>query len=93
MADLVGHPFPDHVQLALKRQFIDQALGPPDEDLADGKLYPGLARLRPISRSIARAVALAACESGVATAITPDEIDKALDHEIWDLDYPTLKPI
>lgn len=64
-----------------------------DEDLAAGKLYPGLANLRPITRTIARAVAVAACESGVATKLTPDEVDAALNHEIWDLNYPTLRPI
>ncbi len=64
-----------------------------EEDLAAGRLYPGLANLRPITRTIAVAVAVAACESGVATTLTPDEVDAALDHEIWDLNYPTLRPI
>lgn len=64
-----------------------------EEDLEAGKLYPGLANLRPITRTIARAVALAACESGVASGLDPDDVDAALDHEIWDLDYPVLRPI
>ena len=64
-----------------------------EEDLAAGKLYPPLADLRSISRSIARAVALAACDSGVATKMKPEEVDDALDHEIWNLDYPVLRPI
>ena len=46
-----------------------------------------------ITRTIARAVALAACESGVARGLTADDVDAALDHEIWDLDYPALRPI
>lgn len=62
-------------------------------DLAAGKLYPPLADLRTISRAIARAVALAACDSGVATKMQPEEVDDALDHEIWNLDYPVLRPI
>ncbi len=64
-----------------------------EDDLAAGKLYPPLADLRSISRSIARAVALAACDSGVATKMEPDGVDEALDHEIWNLDYPVLRPI
>jgi malic enzyme len=64
-----------------------------EEDLEAGRLYPGLANLRPITRTIARAVALAACESGVARGLTADEVDDALDHEIWNLDYPLLRPI
>lgn len=61
--------------------------------LDKGLLYPPLAELRSISRTIARAVAIEACESGVGPAMTCDEIDDALDHEIWDLDYPILKPV
>jgi malic enzyme len=63
-----------------------------DADLAGGMLYPPLADLRSITRVIARAVAVEACDSGVA-AVTCEEIDDALDHEIWDLDYPTLRPV
>jgi len=64
-----------------------------DEDIARGMLYPPLGDLRAITRVIARAVATEACRSGVAEAMTCEEIDDALDHEIWDLDYPTLRPI
>ena len=64
-----------------------------EDDLVAGKLYPPLADLRSISRTIARAVAMAACDSGVAESMTCEQIDDALEHEIWDLDYPTLRPI
>ena len=64
-----------------------------EEELADGVLYPPLADLRVISRRIARAVAAEACESGVGQEMTCDEIDDALNHEIWDLNYPTLRPV
>jgi malate dehydrogenase (oxaloacetate-decarboxylating) len=64
-----------------------------EEDLEAGVLYPPLADLRSISRAIARAVAKAACESGVGRDMNDQEIDDALDHEIWDLDYPTLRPV
>lgn len=64
-----------------------------EDDLAQGKLYPPLADLRSITRAIAKAVAVAACDSGVAEGLTCEQIEEALDHEIWDLDYPTLRPI
>ncbi len=64
-----------------------------EADLAQGVLYPPLADLRSISRKIARAVAIEACESGVGQAMTCSEIDAALDYEIWSLDYPTLRPV
>jgi malic enzyme len=64
-----------------------------EEDLARGVLYPPLADLRTISRGIARAVAMAARDSDTGADMTDAEIDEALEHEVWDLDYPTLKPI
>lgn len=64
-----------------------------EEELAMGMLYPPLADLRAISRVIAKAVAVEACRSGVGKDLTCEEIEEALDHEIWNLDYPTLRPI
>jgi malic enzyme len=64
-----------------------------EEELANGVLYPPLADLRAISRVIARAVAIVAVESGVGNEMTDEEIDAALDHEIWNLQYPTLRPV
>jgi malic enzyme len=62
-------------------------------DLAEGALYPPIDRLRPISRSIAAAVARTARDSGVGRELTDTEIDEALDREIWDLEYPRLQPV
>jgi malic enzyme len=64
-----------------------------DADLADGRLYPPLADLRTITRRIASVVARAAVDGGVADAMTDAQIQAALDHEIWDFSYPTLRPI
>jgi len=64
-----------------------------EDELANGVLYPPLADLRAISRVIARAVAIVAVESGVGNEMTDEEIDAALDHEIWNLQYPTLRPV
>jgi malate dehydrogenase (oxaloacetate-decarboxylating) len=63
-----------------------------DGDLRAGALYPPLRDLRAISRVIAGAVARAARDAGVAREMTDDEIDTAIDREVWDLDYPRLQP-
>ena len=62
------------------------------ETLDDGALYPPLRELRSITKSIATAVATAACDAGVAEPLTDEEIAAALDREMWDLEYPTLVP-
>lgn len=64
-----------------------------EKDLEAGVLYPPLADLRSITRVIAFAVAKAASASGVGKAMTDQQIGAALNHEIWDLDYPTLRPV
>ncbi len=64
-----------------------------ETELEAGVLYPPLADLRSISRTIARAVAIEASESGVGMEMTTEQIDEALEHEIWNLDYPILRPV
>lgn len=64
-----------------------------EQDLARGVLYPPLVDLRSISRSIARAVAIAARDGGVGAEMGDAELEAVLGHEIWNLDYPTLRPI
>ena len=64
-----------------------------DADLAEGRLYPPLAELRTITRRIAFVVARAAIDGGAADAMSDAEINAALDHEIWDFSYPTLRAI
>lgn len=56
-------------------------------------LYPPLRDLRAITRDIAAAVAREARDAGVGRSLTDEQIEQELDHEIWDFDYPTLKPI
>ncbi len=58
-----------------------------------GRLYPPLADIRDISRSIAFAVVRQASEEGVGKRMSDDEIEAALDREVWDLDYPRLEPV
>jgi malic enzyme len=65
-----------------------------DEDaLAQGALYPPLADLRKISRSIASAVARAARDAGVGRDMSDAEIEAELDRQIWSLEYPRLQPV
>lgn len=63
-----------------------------DGQLSHGVLYPPLATLRSISRSIATAVIHEAVEDGYAPGLAGEEVERALDQEIWDLDYPRLEP-
>jgi len=59
----------------------------------DNSLYPPLRNLRIITRDIAGAVAREARDAGVGRDLTDEQIEQELDHEIWNFDYPTLKPI
>jgi len=64
-----------------------------DEAIADGWLYPPLADLRSISRTLAGAVARAGRDAGVGRDMTDDEIDTELERRTWDLGYPRLQPV
>jgi malic enzyme len=56
-------------------------------------LYPPLADLRAITRDIAAAVIRAAGDAGVGRNLSDDAIERELDHEIWNFDYPILRPV
>lgn len=60
---------------------------------ADNSLCPPLRNLRVITRDIAGAVAREARDAGVGRDLTDEQIEQELDHEIWNFDYPTLRPI
>jgi malic enzyme len=64
-----------------------------EPELQRGMLYPPVSELRDITRQIAAAVARAAVDEGVATAEIGTDIFGALDREIWNLDYPILRPV
>ncbi|MEA2024247.1 MAG: NAD-dependent malic enzyme [Actinomycetota bacterium] len=59
----------------------------------ENSLYPPLRNLRVITRDIAGAVAREARDAGVGRDLSDEEIEQELDHEIWDFNYPTLRPI
>jgi malic enzyme len=59
----------------------------PAERLQTGALYPALADLRPVSRSIAIAVAREARSSGVGRLLSDEAIAAAVDSAMWNPDY------
>ena len=59
----------------------------------DDSLHPPLHNLQIITRDIAGAVSREAGDVGVGRDLTDEQIEQELDHEIWNYDYPTLKPI
>ncbi len=50
-------------------------------------LLPSLKIIREVGRHIAKAVAAAAIEAGVADSVTPDEIDQRIEQTMWKPEY------
>ncbi len=64
-----------------------------DRDPTGTSLYPPLADLRAITRDIAAATIRAARDAEVGRDLGDDAIERELDHEIWNFDYPVLRPV
>jgi malic enzyme len=62
----------------------------PADRLASGALYPRLSQLRPISRAIAVAVAREARDAGLAPIRTDEQIEAAVDTQMWTPEYGGL---
>lgn len=62
----------------------------PENLVAQGQLYPDISSLRPVAREVARAVALAAIEEGVADPV--EDVDAAVEREIWEPVYLPMRP-
>jgi malic enzyme len=58
-----------------------------DDRLAAGALYPRLADLRPVSRTIAVAVGQEAVRAGLARLPAGEEVEAAVDAAMWTPDY------
>jgi malate dehydrogenase (oxaloacetate-decarboxylating) len=56
-----------------------------DDLLAKGQIYPDINDVRAVSRAVAIAVAREAIEEGVADPI--DDLEEAVDAEMWDPEY------
>lgn len=64
-----------------------------DEDIAQGRLFPPLSRLRQVSHTIAAAVVREAIRSRVGRPIHDDEIEKLIAWKMWQPHYPVLRPV
>ena len=53
--------------------------------------YPPLSELRVISREIAVAVGLTACEEGLAEPIDEETLRRRIAEFVWEPDYPRIK--
>jgi malate dehydrogenase (oxaloacetate-decarboxylating) len=60
--------------------------------LAQGALYPGQAELRAVSRGIAVRVMCAARDCGIGRAYHDDQIEAAVEAEMWFPEYPIYTP-
>ena len=63
-----------------------------DDRLRVGALYPPVAGLRAVARTIAVAVVREARDSGHGRADSDDEIEAAIDRAMWWPDYVTFEP-
>lgn len=61
-----------------------------EDDLAMGRIYPGLSRIREVSREIAIEVATIAYARGLARKAKPDDIAAAVEHAMYEPVYPVL---
>jgi hypothetical protein len=80
---------PDRLFLVAARTLAEQVS---DMRLASGALYPPVDALRPVTRAIARAVALEARAAGVAGLDDGADLDGAVDAAMWWPDYVPYGP-
>lgn len=59
-----------------------------EDDLAMGRIYPSLSRIREVSRAIAVEVARIAYDRGLARAPRPDDLDAAVAAAMYEPVYP-----
>ncbi len=64
-----------------------------EEELARGRLYPVISRLRELTLCVAEAVVRQARDEGVGRAIDDDAIREELARAIWEPIYPELIPV
>ncbi|HEU5438833.1 MAG TPA: NAD-dependent malic enzyme [Ktedonobacterales bacterium] len=77
----------DGMLLAAARALSARA---PIRRVPDAPLYPGLDEVRAVARDVARAVAIAAQQDGVASMTTGDELERRLDTCTWAPRYVPL---
>jgi malic enzyme len=63
------------------------------DDVDKGYLFPPIARLRDVSRSIARAVVMRAVDQGNATLPGNADVERILDDATWSCEYPAYDAV
>jgi malate dehydrogenase (oxaloacetate-decarboxylating)(NADP+) len=63
------------------------AAGVGEDDLAKGRIFPPLARIREISAAIATAVATVAFDAGLASIPRPDDLRGVIERRMYDPSY------
>lgn len=59
-----------------------------EQDLASGRVYPDLQRIRKVSGSIATAVARVAFKRGLTTMLCPENLEAYIHSQMYDPTYP-----
>jgi len=72
---------------AAARTLADQVT---EEDMANGRIYPVLSRIRPVSAAIAEAVAEIAWREGLATEPRPDDVAGYIQDYMYDPAYSPM---
>jgi malate dehydrogenase (oxaloacetate-decarboxylating)(NADP+) len=75
----------DSMFLAASRCLAEQV---GEDDLAAGRLYPALTRIRDVSSQIAAAVALEARASGLSAVDLPEDLEQAIRSQMYQPVYP-----
>ena len=60
------------------------------QELDDGMLFPEIARLRDVTKNVARAVANKAIDGGYANS-SAEEVERRLENDLWQPDYPGIE--
>jgi malate dehydrogenase (oxaloacetate-decarboxylating)(NADP+) len=76
----------DEMFFAAARVLADEVT---EADLAEGRIYPPLSRIRDVSCKIAAAVAEVAYTSDLAGRARPDDVMADVRSQMFEPDYPT----
>jgi malate dehydrogenase (oxaloacetate-decarboxylating)(NADP+) len=58
-----------------------------ENDLANGRIYPPLSKIREVSAKIATAVAAVAYQQGLATVPEPEDLPTMVQAQMYEPDY------
>ena len=75
----------DEMFLAAAQSLAEQVS---DDDIAMGRVYPSLTRIRDVSAQVAKAVAEVAFEQGLASREAPEDLDAFIRSRMYKPEYP-----